>query len=103
MQESYNGYLYPELEDKLSFLFYLMIKNHPFLNGNKRMAVTTLLVTLYGNNKWIKTSSMSLYKLAVEISKSDSTKKDDSINIIRNFIKDNLVDISFLEKINKGF
>jgi len=34
--------LYPTLVSKASFLFYLMIKNHPFQNGNKRIAITTL-------------------------------------------------------------
>ena len=44
--------LYPSLIDKAGILFYLMIKNHPFLNGNKRIAVTTLLVFLsFNNNK----------------------------------------------------
>ncbi|HUC87188.1 MAG TPA: type II toxin-antitoxin system death-on-curing family toxin [Candidatus Saccharimonadales bacterium] len=44
---------YPELEDKAAILFYLMIKDHPFKNGNKRIAVTTLLVFLAENGKWI--------------------------------------------------
>jgi death-on-curing protein len=37
-------YLYPGLIGKAAILFYLLIKNHPFQNGNKRIAVTTLLV-----------------------------------------------------------
>ena len=35
--------LYRGLIGKSSALFYLMIKNHPFQNGNKRIAVMTLL------------------------------------------------------------
>src|SRR3989344_1819753 len=45
--------LYKGLIDKAAMLFYLMIKNHPFKNGNKRIAVTTLVVFLYRNNKWL--------------------------------------------------
>ena len=37
-------YLYSSLISKASVLFYLMIKNHPFQNGNKRIAMTTLFV-----------------------------------------------------------
>lgn len=34
--------LYKGLIEKAAILFYLMIKNHPFQNGNKRIAMTTL-------------------------------------------------------------
>ncbi|MCX6785530.1 MAG: Fic family protein [Candidatus Komeilibacteria bacterium] len=41
--------LYPGLIKKSAILFYLMIKNHPFQNGNKRIAMTTLFYFLYKN------------------------------------------------------
>ncbi len=44
--------LYPNLISKASILFYLLIKNHPFQNGNKRIAMTTLFYFLYKNKKW---------------------------------------------------
>ena len=41
--QRYNGkYLYKGFKKKTSVLFYLMIKNHPFQNGTKRIAMTTL-------------------------------------------------------------
>src|SRR6056297_2259224 len=45
---------YKGLIDKAAILFYLMIKNHPFQNGNKRIAMTTLLVFLGKNDKWLE-------------------------------------------------
>ena len=45
--------LYPNLHAKAAILFYLLIKNHPFQNGNKRIAVTTTLVFLFLNNEWM--------------------------------------------------
>ena len=36
--------LYPSLISKASIFFYLMIKNHPFQNGNKRIAMTALFL-----------------------------------------------------------
>ena len=42
--------LYPGLIAKSSILFYLLVKNHPFQNGNKRIAMTTLLTFLYINS-----------------------------------------------------
>lgn len=38
--------LYPTLLKQASILFYSLIKNHPFKNGNKRIAVISLLVFL---------------------------------------------------------
>jgi prophage maintenance system killer protein len=48
--QSFGGkQLYPGLIKKAAILFYLMIKNHPFQNGNKRIAMTTLFYFLYIN------------------------------------------------------
>ncbi len=41
--------LYKSLTEKAALLFYLVTKNHPFENGNKRMAVTLTLVFIYLN------------------------------------------------------
>ena len=41
--------LYPSLEDKAAALFNGLLKNHPFVDGNKRTAVTTLGVFLQLN------------------------------------------------------
>ena len=46
--------LYRGLIGKASALFYFMIKNHPFQNGNKRIAVMTVLYLFHKNGKWIK-------------------------------------------------
>ena len=43
--------LYPGTLRKASILFYLMIKNHPFQNGNKRIAMTTLFYFFFQNKK----------------------------------------------------
>ena len=62
--------LYPNLISKASILFYLMIKNHPFQNGNKRIAMTTLFVFLYKNKKWLKIDSKELYDFALWVTQS---------------------------------
>ena len=46
--QSFGGkQLYPGLIKKASILFYLLIKNHPFQNGNKRIAMTTIFYFFY--------------------------------------------------------
>ena len=57
--------LYPTLVSKAAMLFYLLIKNHPFQNGNKRIAMTTLFVFLYRNGKWLKVDTQELYNFTV--------------------------------------
>lgn len=82
---------YPSLLDKASILFYLMIKNHPFTNGNKRIAVTTLLLFLTKNSKWIKVNTYSLYKFTLWIAESPVEVKDDVVNTIKGFLKHYLI------------
>lgn len=85
--------LYPSLIDKASVTFYLMIKNHPFLNGNKRMAVTTVITFLLINGKWLKIENEQLYNLAVWVAKSDPQGMDGVILAIKNILNRNLVDL----------
>ena len=79
--------LYPGLILKAYMLFYLMIKNHPFQNGNKRIAIATLLVFLYKNNKWIKSEINEFYDFTIWIAKSPAKLKNDVLKAIENFIR----------------
>jgi len=48
-----------------AILFYLLNKNHPFANGNKRIALTALLVFLFLNGKWVVAGQDELYRFAI--------------------------------------
>lgn len=63
------------LEKQASILFYSLIKNHPFKNGNKRIAVVTLLVFLSLNNRWIEINPSFFYEIAVLVAKSDPKER----------------------------
>jgi prophage maintenance system killer protein len=52
--------LYPTLEEKAAHLLYFLIKNHPFVDGNKRIAATLFL--------WFLEKNAALYR-------SDGTKR----------------------------
>ena len=45
--------LYTTLEEKAAILYWGMNKNHPFRNGNKRIATASLLVFLFINGYWL--------------------------------------------------
>ena len=82
--------LYPTFIAKSSILFYMLIKNHPFQNGNKRIAVTTLLYALHREKKWIKVHTRALYDCAMFIAKSPAGAKDEVISYIEKFINNNI-------------
>jgi death-on-curing family protein len=86
--------LYPGLSDKASVIFYQMIKNHPFLNGNKRIAVATLFTFLFFNNKWLKVSNEELYQIALWTAESPSRTKNGVILALKDFIERNIVNIN---------
>lgn len=89
--QTFGRKLYPTLVDKAAILFYLMVKNHPFKNGNKRIAVTTLLFFLYSNNKWIKVNTHELYLFAEWVASSPPKFQKDVVKFIKKFIKTYLV------------
>jgi death-on-curing family protein len=88
-QQTYDGkHLYEGLHKKGAILFYLMIKNHPFQNGNKRIAVMTLLYFLSKNKKWLRVNNEGIYLLAVLVAESKPEDKDLVIRQIYSLIKE---------------
>jgi death-on-curing family protein len=83
--------LYPTLVSKAAMLFYLLIKNHPFLNGNKRIAMTTLFVFLYRNGKWLKVDTQELYNFTVWVAQSPRTVKEETVKATEKFLKTHLI------------
>ena len=67
-----------------------MIKNHPFQNGNKRLAITTTLVFLHRNGKWIKMDPRTLYNFTMWIAESRAEVKDAAILALETMIGKNL-------------
>ena len=92
--QSFSGKsLYPDLISKGSILFYLMIKNHPFANGNKRIAMTTLFVFLYKNKKWLTVNTQELYNFTMWIAQSPPKAKEEAVRATENFLKEHLVNL----------
>lgn len=91
-QKFYKKDIYKGLIGKGAILFYLMIKNHPFQNGNKRIALTTLLTFLYKNNKWLKMDNQELYNFTIWVASSPAKLKDEVVLGIEKFIRTYLID-----------
>jgi len=84
-------FLYKGLIEQAGILFYLMIKNHPFQNGNKRIATATLLFFLLKNNKWLKIDNKELYNFAVWVAESPSKLKSETLKAVEKFIESYLI------------
>lgn len=73
--------LYPMLADKAAILFYSLIQNHPFRNGNKRIATASLLIFLFINNHWLEVGKRELAEKAITLARSGEDKRDSKMLI----------------------
>ena len=82
--------LYPSFEEKAANLLYLIIKNHPFVDGNKRIGSLLFLKFLYENmpkeTLFEKFNSNTLTALAYLVAASPPQQKEQLIKLIINFI-----------------
>lgn len=96
--QSFSGNeFYPELVDKAAILFYLMIKNHPFQNGNKRLAIFTLMWFLNRNSTGLNITPNALYLLALDVAASKPEEKDSTVNLILSSITNNIIHVSITD------
>lgn len=86
-------HLYKGLIGKASILFYLMIKNHPFQNGNKRIAMTTLFTFLALNKKWLSVDGQKLYNFALWVSSSPAEYKEETVGATEKFIRNHMISL----------
>ena len=83
---------YPTLAAKAGILFYLMVKDHPFQNGNKRIAITTLFVLLFKNGKWLRVDMADLYHFTVRLAESKPQDKNLMVAAITGLVSTNMID-----------
>lgn len=83
--------LYPTIIDKAAVLYYSLNKNHPFQNGNKRIATVSLLVFLFINGHWLDSGKAEMTDMALEVAKSKPNQRDEFLEKIKNWIKDYIV------------
>lgn len=83
--------LYPTTEEKAANFLYLIIKNHTFIDGNKRIAATLFIYfldfynILYKENKQIIDNN-TLVAITLLIAQSNPKEKEILIDLIMNFL-----------------
>ena len=86
-----NQELYSTLVDKAAILYYALNKNHPFRNGNKRIATASLLVFLHINDYWLDAGKNEMVEKALYVAKSTSIQQNEIINNLKTWIDDHLI------------
>lgn len=87
--------LYPSVEEKAAMLLYLVVKNHSFSDGNKRIAAFLFLWFLENNGILYKSDGSRLIEnntlvaLTLMIAESKAEEKDVIVKVIVNLINKN--------------
>lgn len=87
--------LYPSVEEKAAMLLYLVVKNHSFSDGNKRIAAMLFLWfmkkngILYGEDGSKRIADNTLVALTLMIAESRTEEKDVMVKVVVNLINQN--------------
>ncbi len=88
-----NKLLYPNIWEQAAVLFYEIAKGqHPFVNGNKRMACIVMLTFLAINNRWLRLTWEQLYTIAYKAADSPAKESALQIKVLQSYIKHYLID-----------
>ena len=68
--------LYPSITEKAARMVYALCKNHPFIDGNKRIAVTAMLMMLRLNGVTLAYSQQELISLGLDIADGSFNYED---------------------------
>ncbi len=83
--------LYRDFPTKAAILFYLLNKDHPFINGNKRISIVALYEFLERNTSelYINEEALSndLYEMAIITAASSPDKIDEILNYLKEKIQ----------------
>ena len=86
--------LYQSIEEKAANLLYLIIKDHPFSDGNKRIA-SVLFIYFLDQNRYLlratgekKINDNAIVALALLVATSNPSEKENIVKLIVNLIKD---------------
>ena len=90
-QNVFGKEVYPTLEEKAANLLYFLIKDHPFVDGCKRIGASIFLEFLYKNevlfvNGKQLLSNSALVAITLMIAQSKPEEKDIMIDLVINFL-----------------
>ena len=92
-QSAFGEDIYPGLEEKASNILYLLVKNHVFIDGNKRIAVAVFVYFMKKNGMYLNSSGAkrisdeTLVSITLLVAQSNPREKEILIKLIVNLIR----------------
>ena len=91
-QTAFREDVYPSVQEKAANLLYFIVKDHPFIDGCKRIAASIFLYFLNKNNLLFKNdkkiiSDSTLVAITLLLAESRPEEKEIMINVIMNFLE----------------
>lgn len=91
-QTAFGEDIYPSVQEKADNLLYFIVKDHPFVDGCKRIAASIFLYFLNKNNLSFKDenkiiSDSTLVAITLLLAESKPEEKEIMISIIMNFLE----------------
>jgi len=92
-QSAFGEDIYPGLEEKASNILYLLVKNHIFIDGNKRIAVAVFVYFMKKNGMYLNSSGAkrisdeTLVSITLLVAQSNPREKEIIIKLIVNLIR----------------
>lgn len=71
MATAFGQDLYPSLFEKVAGLVHSLVQNHPFIDGNKRVAFYAMAMMLEVNGYELTASSDAAYRVVMKIAKGE--------------------------------
>ncbi|MBP9723089.1 MAG: Fic family protein, partial [Gammaproteobacteria bacterium] len=85
-QTMFGEELYKSVEEKAANLLYMVIKDHPFSDGNKRIGSFLFMLYLQINKLSAKIDNVGLTSLALLVAESNPQQKDLIVRLIINLL-----------------
>lgn len=88
-QATFDGQdLYPDLFTKAAALMDSLIRNHPFVDGNKRTGISAAALYLLVNGYRLTTSNIELERYTIEVAQSRHPVEDIAAWLLANAIQE---------------
>ncbi|WP_336155757.1 Fic family protein [Fusobacterium polymorphum] len=90
-QSAFGEDAYPTVEEKAANLLYFIVKDHPFIDGCKRIAATIFIYFLNQNNLLFRNgekiiSDSSLVAITLLLAESKPEEKEMMVKVVMNFL-----------------
>ena len=72
----FEQYLHSDIYEMAAAYAYHIIKNHPFIDGNKRTGIGICVIFLGKNDIWLKMTQEEFYDLTIKIATSEISKEE---------------------------